>query len=148
MCSKVYPLDNLAAIDPIKSVLKRIEAISANFLWCEGEQGCKYHGVAWKKCCGPVSEGGIGIRSMHDINQALAMKLWWQLRTSNFLWASFMRNKYAQKFHITDYKIKVGISGTWCRMLKVKEQTEKYMKWIIGKGETGFWKERWWGDGK
>lgn len=85
---------------------------------------------------------------MHDINQALAMKLWWQLRTSNSLWASFMRNKYAQKFHITDYKIKVGISGTWCRMLKVKEQTEKYTKWIIGKGETDFWKERWWGDGR
>lgn len=76
---------NLAAIDPPKTILNIINAICANFLWGEGEDGHKYHLIAWSKCCLPIQEGGLGIRSMRDLNVAFSMKLWWLVRTSNSL---------------------------------------------------------------
>lgn len=51
-------LYNVAALDPPKTVLNRIEGICANFLWGEGDNGFKYHWVGWKKCCYPFQEGG------------------------------------------------------------------------------------------
>lgn len=33
-------------------------------------------------------------------------------------------------------------------MLKVKDRTESYIRWIVGKGEVDFWKDRWWGEEK
>lgn len=28
----------------------------------------------------------------------------------------------------------------------MKERTEMCMKWLIGKGEIDFWRDRWWGE--
>ena len=80
--------------------------------------------MAWKKCCGPIKEGGLGIRNIHDIVAAFSMKLWWNLRSSNSLWAEFMKKKLGCQKHITDCEKKVGTSTIWQRMLKVKNNAE------------------------
>lgn len=78
-----------------------------------------------------------------DLNKTFAMKLWWGFRTSNSLWAKFMQLKYASKRHPSDCGNKIGASSTWQRMLKIKNSTEKHMKWFIGKGGFNIWKEYW-----
>ena len=64
---------NLAAIDPPKAILQRIDSICVNFLWSEGDHGFKYHWVAWNKCCLPFHEGGLGFRCMQDFCTAFSM---------------------------------------------------------------------------
>ncbi|KAK6776158.1 hypothetical protein RDI58_027159 [Solanum bulbocastanum] len=50
-------------------------------------------------CC-PKEEGGLGFRSLHDVNKALFAKLWWIFRVStNSLWNQYMGNKYCKKMH-------------------------------------------------
>lgn len=71
---------------------------------------------------------------MLDIVIALSMKLWWQLRTGNSLWVTFMGGKYSCKVHLTNCVKKMGVSSTWLRLIKVKERAEFCIKWLIGKG--------------
>lgn len=59
-----------------------------------------------------------------------------------------MKLKYANVIHPSDCVRKVGSTSTWQRMLKAKESTEAYMKWIVGKRNFNFWKEHWVLDGK
>lgn len=59
-----------------------------------------------------------------------------------------MRCKYGFKKHLTDCENKVGVSHTWLHMLKVKNCTEENLRWIIGKGNVDFWKDKWWGEDK
>lgn len=137
------PMYTLAAMDPPKAVLNRIETICANFLWGEGDYGHKYHWVAWKKCCFPINEGGLGIRRIHDIVTAFSMKLWWQIRTKASLWTDFMKNKYSYEKHLTDCSWKGGTSPIWQRLMKIKDCTEANMRWVLGRGDIDFWKEKW-----
>ena len=57
---------SLASLNPPKAVINRMEAICANFLQGDNEYGYKYHWIAWKNCCRPTNEGGLGIRNIHD----------------------------------------------------------------------------------
>lgn len=47
----------------------------------------------------PISESGIGIRSLHDIIEIFFAKLWWQFRTSDSIWTRFMKAKYSKRIH-------------------------------------------------
>ena len=38
------------------------------------------------------------------------------------------------------------MSSIWKRVLKVKNRAEACTKWIIGKGDVNFWKDRWCGE--
>lgn len=58
----------------------------------ESSEGPKHHWINWKKCCLPLKEGGLGIRWLEDACQAFAFKNWWNFRTTNYLWAVFMRS--------------------------------------------------------
>lgn len=92
----------LVVTNPPKTMINIIESICANFLWSEGEHGHRYYWVAWQKCCSPITEGGLGIRSIYDVVKAFFIKLLWQLRTSSSLWAQFMKCKYNYNAHLND----------------------------------------------
>lgn len=42
------------------------------------------------------NEGGLGIKSFTDVSLVFAIKQWWCIRTSDSLWAQFVRGKYAR----------------------------------------------------
>lgn len=48
----------------LKSVIKVLEKIMANFLW-----GDKFHHVGWKMLCKLKEEGGIGLRRLSDCSE-------------------------------------------------------------------------------
>lgn len=61
---------------------------------------------------------------MTDVVIALSMKLWWHVRTSDSLWAAFIRNTYSYKKHLSICDRKVRSSPIWQRLMKVKHNTE------------------------
>ena len=52
---------------------KRIEKIQRDFLFLGGglNDETKMHLVEWDKVCSPMDEGGLGIRNIRKLNQAL-----------------------------------------------------------------------------
>lgn len=54
--------------------MKGIERLHCDFLWNDIAEKRKFHSVSWTKACQPVTRGGLGIRSLSLVNNALLGK--------------------------------------------------------------------------
>ncbi|KAL0288048.1 UNVERIFIED_CONTAM: hypothetical protein Sradi_7109300 [Sesamum radiatum] len=61
-----------------KSIIKVIEGKMRAFLW-KGSSNSGYAKVSWVQVCRPVAEGGLGIRSVLFMNQALMLQHVWRI---------------------------------------------------------------------
>ncbi|XP_049362856.1 uncharacterized protein LOC125827594 [Solanum verrucosum] len=85
--------------------------------------------------CLPKSEGGVGLRSLHEVMNALFGKLWWSFRKSTSLWSSYMWNKYCKKQHHT-VVTGTGPSHAWRKMLEVRGALYFIEDTVIGEEEV------------
>ncbi|WMV27386.1 hypothetical protein MTR67_020771 [Solanum verrucosum] len=141
------PLHMLSVIHLPKTTTSQIEKLFANFFWSETEGKKKHHWIAWKNLCYPTDEGGIGIKSIQDINNSFSAKVWWSFRTRNTLWRNFLEAKYCPRAHPVKKKWVSGQSHTWKRILHVRSDCEKYLVWKIVKENCSFWWDNWLGTG-
>nr|XP_011468580.1 PREDICTED: uncharacterized protein LOC101306660 [Fragaria vesca subsp. vesca] len=66
-----------------KTVLQQVRNWIRNFIWT-GNVSCRaYYPVAWKKCCAPLKEGGLGVRNIMALNQAFLLKKFWDFLTKS-----------------------------------------------------------------
>lgn len=93
------PVHLLSICQPPKTIIKHIERVFANFFWGSSEGKQKYYWSSWSTLCYPTSEGGVGFRSLQDIADTFAAKLWWQFRLRDSLWVEFMKAKYSMRIH-------------------------------------------------
>lgn len=71
---------------PVK-VAKKLEAIECCFLWGDEEGNRKYHLVNWGDIKKPIMQGGLGIKSIVELNVALKAKwLWIFVMEEDRLW--------------------------------------------------------------
>ena len=56
----------------------QLEKITRDFLWFDKEVKMGFRWVKWDDVCHPKREGGLGIRSLHDMNKALKAKWLWR----------------------------------------------------------------------
>lgn len=61
-----------------KQIQKRINGLLAAFFWNQRGQH-RIHWVSWKRICAPLSEGGLGIRSVTEAVHGLHGKLAWKV---------------------------------------------------------------------
>lgn len=131
------PMYLLSAMNPPKKVTEQLDQIFAGFFWSKtrGEKG--KHCVAWDDLSYPKIEGGIRLRSLHDVSKALYGKLWWSFRTSTSLWDSFMWNKYCKKQHPV---MAIGKKSISCmeKMVEVREEIEHNIWWQLKLGVISF----------
>ncbi|KAF6146730.1 hypothetical protein GIB67_009016 [Kingdonia uniflora] len=77
----------------LDSIIKEREQVLRNFI-CTGNPSLKKGiTVVWHKVCKPLFEGGLGVKSMKEVNLALLMKLAWQIVSRNGAWLDFIRGK-------------------------------------------------------
>ncbi|KAL0442249.1 UNVERIFIED_CONTAM: hypothetical protein Sradi_0163800 [Sesamum radiatum] len=131
-----------------KGVIKIIEAKLRNFLW-KGGTGSGGYKVAWEQVCKPTSHGGLGIRNIQAMNNALMGKHLWQVLTKkqDSIWVSW----------IMKYKLKHGTlwaandkdgSWTWKKLLKLRNHLIKGIQYQVGDGtEFKLWLDPWHPDG-
>ncbi|KAL0293518.1 UNVERIFIED_CONTAM: putative ribonuclease H protein [Sesamum angustifolium] len=131
-----------------KGVIKVIEAKLRNFLWKGGTESGGYK-VAWEQVCKPTSHGGLGIRNIQAMNNALMGKHLWQVLTKkqDSIWVSW----------ILKYKLKNGSlwaakdndgSWTWKKLLKLRNQLYKGIQFQVGDGtDFKLWLDPWHPDG-
>lgn len=62
-----------------KGCLKRIDLLCSRFLWSGNIGSFMSAKIAWKTCCLPTSEGGLGLRNFTVWNRALLLRFVWLL---------------------------------------------------------------------
>ncbi|GAU46447.1 hypothetical protein TSUD_402140 [Trifolium subterraneum] len=77
----------------LASLIKEVEKLIRNFLWSGDINKRKMVTVAWKKVCKPISEGGLGVRSLANLNLGAKLKLCWDLTQSNEDWAVLLKSR-------------------------------------------------------
>lgn len=60
------------------SIANKMEALFHKFLWNDNEDSHRYHLLDWKSICKPRCDGGLGLRSIKDHNEALFVKWLWR----------------------------------------------------------------------
>ncbi|XP_019438986.1 PREDICTED: uncharacterized protein LOC109344689 [Lupinus angustifolius] len=91
------------------SLLKSIDKSIRNFIWSGDINTKKLVIVAWHKLCTPTKEGGLGLRSIADMNQVALLKLAWEMKSSSQEWASFYRIRFYEARSIQASFVKSSI---------------------------------------
>jgi len=129
-----------------RSVCDSLDKRIRRFLWGGTTLARKTHLVAWNTVIKEKESGGLGIRSMRQLNSAFLMKLGWRLKTEPAtLWTRLLREKYCQR---RDPEVSTGrvasCSNAWRGIMETMDFTNKGMGAIIGDGrQTEFWNHKW-----
>lgn len=99
--------------------------------------------VAWDQVCKPKSKGGLGLRRIFTLNEALLSKQVWRWFNSDFEWCKIWRSKYSllssslSSFLNSD--LSINGSHIWNHVSKCKEVIAKGVTWKLGNGrKVGF----------
>jgi len=60
------------------TIAVKIKKIIRDFLWSGNEPSTSFHWVNWGDICHPKHEGGLGIRCLCEMNEALKAKWLWR----------------------------------------------------------------------
>lgn len=55
-------------------IVRRTEKLQQDFLWNDTVETRKYHLVRWDHVCTLIANGGLGFRSISDVNKAMLGK--------------------------------------------------------------------------
>ncbi|GAV90162.1 hypothetical protein CFOL_v3_33571 [Cephalotus follicularis] len=138
------PVHIMSLLKIPKMVSKRIQSLFANFLW-SSQGNNRYHWISWHQICHPFEEGGLGIRDMDSVMQALQSKLAWLFLQGESLWAQIVRSKYGTSHHILQNGIRPFSSHCWKAIAKHLPFISNNSRMIIRSGNSSFWKENWLG---
>ncbi|KAL8152707.1 hypothetical protein V2J09_010467 [Rumex salicifolius] len=110
------PVYSMAAMSLPRSTCEEADQIVKSFIWGSSPLGRQMHLVNWGEVCEEKKVGGLGVKNMTHLNNALLGMLSWRfLNQSNRLWASEVQN--------------VVVKGA---------------KWALGNGRSiHFWMDPW-----
>ncbi|KAL0281797.1 UNVERIFIED_CONTAM: hypothetical protein Sradi_7286600, partial [Sesamum radiatum] len=95
-----------------KSIINAIESRMRSFLW-QGSSGRGIAKVSWAQICKPIAEGGLGIKRVLFMNQALMMKQLWRLlqRDTQSIWVAWVMQVRLRNTTIWSTN---SASSSWC----------------------------------
>lgn len=124
--------------------LNQVKRVVTRFLW----HGETEKGIVWQKwsiCCLPKSRGGLGLRDLGCLNQALLAKMAWRIfKNPDSLLSSFLRGKYCSHTDFLDAKAASNASWGWRSILWGKKLLKEGLRWRVGSGnKMDVFKEEW-----
>lgn len=126
-----------------KKLLNDIELWTRNFIWSGDVSKRKLLTVSWKKSCKPLSEGGLGIRSLSILNESTNLKLCWDLLNSKEDWALLLRSKVIRGRRVISHHI---FSSIWSSIKNEFSNVQSNCGWQLGNGnDINFWLDNWCG---
>ncbi|KAL0308178.1 UNVERIFIED_CONTAM: putative ribonuclease H protein [Sesamum angustifolium] len=99
----------------------RVQLIKCEkFLW-QGASGRGNAKVAWDQICKPKEEGGLGIRSMLAMNQALMLKHLWRILQNDgtSIWVDWIQHYRLRNSTIWTFNGATG-SWSWKKLIKLR----------------------------
>lgn len=81
-----------------KQCIKEIDSLCAAFLWSGPVLNTQKARVAWKDCCKPKDEDGLGLTSISEANNVSCLKLVWRiLSAADSLWVRWITRYLIRK---------------------------------------------------
>ena len=130
-----------------KIVWSRLEKIQRDFLWGGGNLERKPHLVNWNTVCREKNRGGLGVRGLSMMNQALLCKWCWRFANeSDSLWRLVISTKFGEEvggWNTKDIRGGYG-TGLWKDIRKEWITFSQNTISSLGNGRRlGFWKDPW-----
>uniref|UniRef100_A0A151UFK2 Ribonuclease H protein At1g65750 family n=1 Tax=Cajanus cajan TaxID=3821 RepID=A0A151UFK2_CAJCA len=125
-----------------RSVCDEVDRLCRSFLWGESNNQRRYHAIGWSTVCQPKEHGGLGLRSMRNVNTAYMMKNCWSLITEpHKLWVQVVRSKYNCLDKIIPCVTKRRkMSNLWQGICATWSLVTPHIHWRVKNGQTiRFW---------
>ncbi|KAL0305188.1 UNVERIFIED_CONTAM: hypothetical protein Scaly_2993300 [Sesamum calycinum] len=131
-----------------KGVVREIEKRLQEFLW-KGSSESRCYKVAWEQVFLPISHGGLGIKRVHIMNQALMAKHLWHLvkKKADSTWVAWIQQNRLKQQTIWSFH---GFDGSWGwkKLLKLRNGFLTGVEMKVGNGESfSLWLDPWHPDG-
>lgn len=126
-----------------KQCIKEIDQLCSAFLW--SGPALNTNKVVWSDVCKPKEKGGLGLRSLEEMNKVSTLKLIWRILSYNSLWVRWIRHYLIRKgsFWNTNSKISLG-SWLWKKILKYRDIAHKLTMVEVRSGTTvSLWYDIW-----
>ena len=104
------------------------------------------HLVKWDTVIKDKSSGGLGLRSMRQLNTTFLMKLGWRLNSEPIaLWARILKEKYCRGRDMNSLADRrISCSNAWRGILETRDLLNQGLGIAIGDGQqTEFWNKKW-----
>lgn len=118
-------------------VLKKLTGIMRNFFW-GGDSAKNYMSyVAWSRVTVPKGLGGLGLRSLKEMNMALVLKIAWKIASgSSSPWAETIQAKYCPITGFWASTRTYSCTLLWRNLVGLKPLLQFHLVWKIGSGST------------
>lgn len=135
-----------------EGVAKTIESIQANFLWGGSDLNRKIHMFSWAKMMQKKEHGGLGIKGVREMNEALLLKWWWRYGVEkDALWRKLICSKYKGGNWLPFMEMNRKVSIIWRDILLVQNRRPQQfsnfldnIRFKIGDGSAiSFWQDAW-----
>jgi hypothetical protein len=141
------PIYYMSSILFSKKFIAKLTVVIRNFWWTgvREESGSKSLCLrAWKDICTPKNEGGLGIRNLQAMNQALILMAAWRIANQPdvFLHA-ILKSKYFPDSSIWRPKSNVPKSAFWASILKMLPVLKTHSLYQITQGQISIWSTPW-----
>ena len=136
----------LAAFKLPSSCLKEVERLCAAFLWSGPDLKTTKAKVSWQDICLPKNEGGLGIRSLKEINKVHNLKLIWRISSlRSSMWVKWIHCYLIRKGSFWSVSVNTNLgSWMWKKLLRMRDTARHYLRVEVKNGKhTSFWYERW-----
>jgi hypothetical protein len=140
----VYYMSNILFT---KKFITKLNAIIRSFWWTGVREETNSRSLclrAWKDICAPKDEGGLGIRNLQAMNQALILMAAWRLadHPNDFLHA-VLKSKYYPDSSIWRPKPNIPKSALWASILKVLPVLKTHSFYQLTSGQLSIWSTPW-----
>lgn len=126
-------------------VIKRLSSIFARFLWAGNLSGKCVYKVAWKHCCFPKIEGGLGLKNLHFWNEAATLfQLWRIINKSESLWIHWLYSYELKRKGFWTMDTPANSSWSWRKILNCRLKALNFIRYSPG-SSSGFllWHDPW-----
>lgn len=97
------------------------QRLCSAFLWSGPDLKMTKAKVSWKDLCYPKEEGGLGFRSLKNINRVYGLKLIWRLTSETSLWVRWIQSYLIRKSSFWSIKKNTSFgSWVWRKLLKLR----------------------------
>ncbi|CAM8895506.1 unnamed protein product [Rhodiola kirilowii] len=117
-----------------KKVLKAINSICARFLWSGKSTGRGCHLLDWNSACSDKKEGGLGIKNLDTMNDAMVMNQLWELNKDNLnVWSEWINAYWTKGTHWWENDRLTHSSWVLRRLAYCKKISEKCIDVAAGR---------------
>ncbi|GJW53963.1 RNA-directed DNA polymerase, eukaryota, reverse transcriptase zinc-binding domain protein [Tanacetum coccineum] len=122
-----------------------IDNILSNFLWSNKNGTRSLVSVKWDNVCRPKSQGGLGLKSMHEWNVSLMAKhLWNIIIDKDTIWVKWVKIHKLKGKNLWDIELNKGMSWSWKHLMSLRDKIREFVNVKIGNGKTcSVWFDKW-----